>query len=60
MTNLAEANPTKNYMEKPIKVILTMAGNNADGKPFQLITTKQTNKKPHHNAKEHQVINHQY
>ncbi len=37
-----------------------MADSNADGEPFQLVTTKQTNKKPRHNPKEHQAITHQY
>jgi len=33
-----------------------MVDNNADGKLFQLVTTKQTNKKPRHNPKEHQTF----
>jgi len=58
--NLAIAFSTRIYVKKPIEVIITMAENNADGEPFQLVTTKQTHKKPCHNPQEHPVINHQY
>jgi len=58
--NLAVASSTTKYVEKSTKVIITMADNNANGELFQLVTHKQTNKKPHPNPMEQQKIDHQF